>query len=127
MNKLSIIGFIIVVVGFIGMISTGCLSNEPTNITVIKDNVEEINNKQDAILKEMGIYQKQINNKLDEMMTRDRDQIDLMRSLGNEIKSLKNPTQSIMKVDISIDRGGYGEAASFNTTDEAINFIKGLK
>jgi hypothetical protein len=127
MNKLSIVGLIIVVIGFIGMMSTGCLSNEPNSLTIMRDNVEEISNKQDAVLKEMGIYQNQVNNKLDAILLDQRAQTDLTHSLISEIRKQSQTNTIPTRIDILVKRDGYNEISSFNNVDEARTYINGLK
>jgi len=112
---------------FVSM-SVGCLAEQP-NIT-LRDIANQNNvaiAKQSDISQKMDSYQLQSNNKLDELLRARRDQTDVLQALRSEVRSLKTHAQGNIRIDISIDRGGYGEVSSFGSINEAVQFLNSIK
>jgi len=109
----------------IGIAGIGCIE-QPSYYAKI----DEVINYQQAMNQEMDIYQQQINNKIDAIMSQQREivnyqktQYDYTQMLISEMRKSNQTNSNIMKIDISIDRGGYGEVSSFNNIDDAVKFI----
>lgn len=97
------------------------------NQKTIIDNQSKLDSKTE-------LYQKQINNKIDtimeqqrEIITFQRNQYDYTQMLISEVRKSNQGNTNTMKIDISIDRGGYGEVAQFSNIDDAIKFINTFK
>jgi hypothetical protein len=119
----------VIVIGgmFAGCLSEGDLQSRSDQIKGIQDNQKAILNSQDIIIKGSVMNQGQINNKLDAILSNQREQTDLTRSLIYEIRKQTQAKTIPTRIDILVNRDGYNEISSFNNVDEARTYINGLK
>jgi hypothetical protein len=120
---------IVTLIGMAGMLS-GCLSQEPTGYELIKDindNQKAMLSNQDVLLNRVNAYNGQVNNKMDTILSEQRRQSDLTQMLIYEIRKQTQGNAAPIKLEIIVDRGGYGETSTFNSIDDAIKYIETLR
>ena len=119
----------VIVIGgmFAGCLSEGDLQSRSDQIKGIQDNQKAILFNQDKLLNGATSHNGQINNKLDAIMEAQRKQVDLTQMLIYETRKQTQENAIPIKIEITVNRGGYGEVSSFNSIDDALTFINGLK